>query len=406
MNSRSISLTVFAASCGFFAGVLTAPAHSQTCAPPPAGLIGWWPLNETSGTVAADVLGQNAGTASGTIGSAQNSNPKSLPGMVGTGLNFYMQSRVTINTNLNFGTTKSFTVDAWIKSQGDTPIVSNYNSKKFGFTLFQGGSKLRLDMGNGTTVQAQWYGPAIDPNDWTFVAAVVDRTANKVTLYTAKAGDPLASSGPLPITGSPNAGITAPLIIGGCPGNPNGCNSVIDEVEVFNRALTQAELQGIVNAGTAGKCKTTTTTNTKGMTWIHSASNAQNGTITVGCSGCNATAGDTLCTQPRPLLCIYKPTPPFSVPVGLNNTIQNNRWSGGVVATTPPVAGNTFAHSTDATNYCAAQFGPNWRVAEFHDGWGWNFQAYGGTVSAPTVPSTRFWVHINDQPAGNCWKTP
>jgi hypothetical protein len=151
----------------------------------------------------------------------------------------------------------------------------------------------------------------------------------------------------------------------------------------------------------------------KGMAWIHSTSNAQTGTITVGCSGCDAYHGDTACTELRPLLCIYKPTPPFPLPKGVNNSDQYNLWSGGVVATTQPVAGNTFGHisagmplSPAANDYCQAQFGPGWRVAEFHDGWGWNFQAYGGTVGAPTVPSTRFWVHINDQPAANCWATP
>lgn len=141
----------------------------------------------------------------------------------------------------------------------------------------------------------------------------------------------------------------------------------------------------------------------KGTTWIHTASNAGTGTITVGCNGCNPYSGDTVCTQQLPLLCIYKPTPAFPVPVGVNNADLYNQWSGGVVATTQAVAGNSFATAAAANLYCQSQFGPGWRVAEFHDGWGWNFQAYGGTVNAPAVPSARFWVHINDQPTGNCW---
>lgn len=142
----------------------------------------------------------------------------------------------------------------------------------------------------------------------------------------------------------------------------------------------------------------------KGMTWLHTASNAQTGTITVGCGSsgpnpCDAGHGDTQCAELRPVLCINKPPTPFPLPLGLPNSDQYYRWSGGVVATTQPHVG---MNSTDATAYCVAQFGFGWRVAEFHDGWGWNFQAYGGTVSAPTVPSTRFWVYINDQPGANC----
>ena len=133
----------------------------------------------------------------------------------------------------------------------------------------------------------------------------------------------------------------------------------------------------------------------KGMTWIRGASNAQTGTITVGCSGCDAYHGDTVCTDLRPLLCISKPTPAIPLPANVSNADPKNLWSGGIVATTQPVAG---MNRSAADSYCQAQFGPGWRVAEFHDGWGWNFQAYGGTVNPPT----RFWVHINDQPDANC----
>jgi Concanavalin A-like lectin/glucanases superfamily len=398
--------------CGLLVALTAPTAHAQTCKPPPPGLVAWWPLDETAGTAVADRTGQNPGTASAPIGSNP---PKSVTGFVGNALNFYFQARVNVNpsTSLDFRNDKSFTIDAWIKGRA-SPIVGNLGppSAKVGYLLhIANDGKLSLEIGNGTPVTTTWSGPTITSGVWTFVAVVVDRTNNTVTFYDG-VGSTL--SGPVgggpPLTTGYNAGIGLPLYIGGCPGNPIGCDTVIDEVEIFNRALTQGEIQGIFNAGSAGKCVM------KGMTWLHAISNAQTGTITVGCSGCDAYQGDTPCVQKLPLLCIYKPTPPFSLPAGVNNTNQYNQWSGGVVATTAPVAGNTFPHISisttvpnppdDANSYCALQFGSGWRVAEFHDGWGWNFQAYGGTVSAPTVPSTRFWVHINDQPAATCWKTP
>lgn len=80
------------------------------------------------------------------------------------------------------------------------------------------------------------------------------------------------------------------------------------------------------------------------------------------------------------------------------------QWTGGVVATTPPVAPATAGLSTiasaSADSYCASTFGPGWRVAEHHDGSGWNFHAYGGVGG---VEEDRFWVHIDDQVDGNCW---
>src|ERR1044072_886946 len=80
-------LCVLAVACELVVALTAPPAHAQPCAPPPPGLMGWWPLNETAGTAVADALGQNSGTASGTVG--PNGNPKSVPGLVGTGLNFY-----------------------------------------------------------------------------------------------------------------------------------------------------------------------------------------------------------------------------------------------------------------------------------------------------------------------------
>jgi len=113
----------------------------------------------------------------------------------------------------------------------------------------------------------------------------------------------------------------------------------------------------------------------KGLTWIHTASNPVTGTVTVGCNGCDAYSGDTPCAQQLPMLCIDKPTPALPLPVGVSNADLYYQWSGGVIATTQPVTGNSFATSAAANAYCQTQFGTGWRVAEFHDGWGWNFQA-------------------------------
>ncbi len=382
-------------------------AHLQNkCTPPPSGMVGWWPLDETGGTAVSDLSGLgNHGIASNTIGSS--SSPNSAAGFVGKGMNFYFGNRVTVksNSSLDFGTNKSFTLDAWIKGHPSPIVISNVKSTKAGYGMFFGNNKLRFDMGTGGNQMMTWEGPAITRGEWTFVAVVVDRTNKTVTLYTATPGGPLVASSGLPlIPASGDAGVSLPLDIGGCAGNPGGCDTVVDELEIFNRALPQSELQSIVDAGSAGKCRTS---QKKGMTWLHMLSNAQTGTITVGCgpagNACETRTGDTLCSKPMPVLCIYKPAPAFKFPVGMPVPDRYNRWSGGVVATTQPIAGDNFQDVAAVNAHCQSQFGNGWRVAEFHDGWGWNFQAYGGTVSAPTIPSTRFWVHINTTD-GNCWK--
>jgi hypothetical protein len=138
-----------------------------------------------------------------------------------------------------------------------------------------------------------------------------------------------------------------------------------------------------------------------GMTWSLLASNPTTGTILVGCgNSCDAYQGDTACTTALPILCILKSGPGFPLPVpeSVDNTDIYDQWSGGIVGTTqaalPP---STLASANDL---CVTEFGPNWRVAEFHDGWGWNFQAYGGVGN----PAARFWVHVDDQSGATCWR--
>ena len=138
----------------------------------------------------------------------------------------------------------------------------------------------------------------------------------------------------------------------------------------------------------------------KGLTWKLLSTNSTTGTIDVGCwSGCNAYQGDTPCTKVLPILCIKKSGPgfPLPVPMSVDNSNQYHKWSGGVVGTTKAVVPPSTLAAANAL--CVKEFGPGWRVAEHHDGWGWHFQAFGGVGN----PSQNFWVHINDQPGATCW---
>jgi hypothetical protein len=141
----------------------------------------------------------------------------------------------------------------------------------------------------------------------------------------------------------------------------------------------------------------------KGMTWGKYGADPITGVLQVGCQpgsfDCDPYHGDTSCSTPLPVLCKN----PLALPEPATFTVSPDAkhvWSGNVVATTPAVAPAAAGlNSRAAVNaYCAAEFGAGWEVAEFHDGWGWNFTAYGNVGTAP-----RFWVDINNQPDGNCW---
>lgn len=138
----------------------------------------------------------------------------------------------------------------------------------------------------------------------------------------------------------------------------------------------------------------------KGLTWKWLSKNATTGTVDVGCwSGCDAYHGDTPCTKALPLLCIKKSGPgfPLPVPTSVDNSNQYHKWSGGVIGTTKPTVPPPTRAAANAL--CVQEFGPGFRVAEHHDGWGWHFQAYGGVGNQ----AQNFWVDINDQPGATCW---
>lgn len=139
----------------------------------------------------------------------------------------------------------------------------------------------------------------------------------------------------------------------------------------------------------------------KGVTWKLRGTNATTGTVIVGCDNCDPYQGDTPCTKALPLLCIKKTGAGFPLPnpatVASANPDRYYRWSGGVIATTKPTVPPSTLAAANAL--CVQEFGAGWRVAEHHDGWGWNFQAYGGVGN----PVRRFWIHIDDQPGALCW---
>lgn len=153
----------------------------------------------------------------------------------------------------------------------------------------------------------------------------------------------------------------------------------------------------------------------KGMTWRKIGVDPITGVVNVGCgyvngqNECNPHHGDTMCNVARPILCKRKLGLPK--PQSVDIPSKYHRWSGNLVATTKPVAPASEGLATlgDANRYCEKEFNPGadpnstpvWKVATFHDGWAWNFKAYGNIGT--NVENGRFWVNIGDQANGNCW---
>jgi Concanavalin A-like lectin/glucanases superfamily len=365
---------VLAALCGLVAALSALPARAQ-CLPPPAGLVAWWPGDGN----ATDIIGGNNGTLVGTVtyGTA-------LQGKVSQAFSFSGSGQVSLPSA---PTSNDFTIDAWVRPTtypSSWPYVTIYADNVRGLWLKNG--------------RINWWSPSADRfigstpvalNAWTHIALTYSNGV--FTAYRNGVFD-----------GSSNfSGEVLPTQNGIGIGGHNGAEpfyGLIDEVEIFNRPLSQGEIQTIYAAGAAGKCKP----QIKGYTWIKKSSNAVNGTVVVGCQVgyCNPYVGDTPCSTPLPLLC-FRPLNAAQPTSTVPKDPFYDGWSGGLVGTTPLYRGDSFPTLADANAACVKEFNDsNWRVAEHHDNrvGGWNFQAYGNVGQ-----HRRFWVHVNDQPKGTCW---
>jgi hypothetical protein len=243
-------------------------ATCGACVWAPTGMVAWWPLDETSGMTVADIVGGFDGTAlpgpigaftgPGPVTSASWPPPTFPTGMVGTSLFFSGTRRVEVSSNpaIEPGS-GDFSIDAWvIYSAAGTgnfrTITSKYSTAGPGYLL---------NIQDVSTTQGQLRfvvnGPSatplltanITPQTWHHVAATLQRgTAGNMALYLDGA---LVGSGPVGSGGSVSNALN--FLIGG-DGVSKG-EIAVDEVELFNRALSQTEIQNIFNAGAAGKCK-------------------------------------------------------------------------------------------------------------------------------------------------------
>ncbi len=139
-----------------------------------------------------------------------------------------------------------------------------------------------------------------------------------------------------------------------------------------------------------------------GLTYAEGVPVVPEGLVALGCWSvregehvCQPLRGDTPCGTVLPVACFRgQEDPP---PVGSSYWAA---WSGGALRFSAPVAASRFSRVGDVNAFCRAQFGPDWRIASYHDGHA------PGTILArgdARTLSSRVWVDIQDQPYATCW---
>ncbi len=136
----------------------------------------------------------------------------------------------------------------------------------------------------------------------------------------------------------------------------------------------------------------------RGMTWVV-RKHVHTSCLLGRDSSTDSYKGDTPCDRRLPVLAINKLGMPKPPEISEGPWL---RWSGARVRLTQPWLGFAMTSLAAANDLVREEFGPGWRMAEFHDGSGWNFWADCSGVAKDF--DDRFWVYINDQPA-NPWNS-
>lgn len=205
---------------------------------PHPGLVGWWRFDESSGSLAADSSGNNNdGTSYGTT---------VVGGKFGNALQFSGTfSYVRIPDATSLSPTKEVTVEAWVyptsnSGQDYKRIVcksAGGDTGEYTLWLYNSGRVIWYvnDWAHGYVVSS-----TIPLNQWTHIVGTFNGTltSNRLKIYINGVLNTQGATTDSVITRT-----TTNLFVGDRGNEDRGFAGLIDEVQVYNRALSSTEIQ-------------------------------------------------------------------------------------------------------------------------------------------------------------------
>jgi hypothetical protein len=250
-----VGTVTITASAGDLSGTTTLNVSSPGvpgCVPPPAGLVSWY----TGDGTPADRMHVNDGTANGGL--------TYVPGMVGQALQFNGQDayvNIPYSPSMNFEPTGQFTMEGWVnpgeQNSFEALFVKSPESGRWDYGLY-------LNPNNDHQVFVYAYTPNTFMSGFNLVHVVSSQTSTVIGqwFHVAVAYD--NGSWTLYVNGVAQATRTGEFITQSTGGMALGkkgesiydyFHGALDEMSLYGRALTPAEIAAIADAGGAGKCK-------------------------------------------------------------------------------------------------------------------------------------------------------
>jgi len=227
-----------------FGVVEIAPAQPSLL---PAGAVSWWKAE----TNALDSVGTNHGVWLGA--------PRYGAGEVGQAFNFNGTSYVQVPDAPSLHFSNAMTVEAWVNLRTFSGVNSREIVSKIGgpnsdpgsytFSIDPLSQKAYFIVSDGSSYAVVYSSSTILTNQWTHLAGTYDGSMVKIYVNGQFAGS-------TPWTQGIFAENHNPLVIGCTLQNPNPTsffNGLIDELSLYNRALSTNEIAAIYAAGSTGK---------------------------------------------------------------------------------------------------------------------------------------------------------
>jgi subtilisin-like proprotein convertase family protein len=217
----------------------------------PMGIVDWWPGDQD----AEDIIGTNDGVATNILyDTGEVDHAFTFQGLP------YTNSMVSFGTNAaNFGT-NDFSVDFWIKTASSNSIVlekatnCNEDSNYFGIFLTTNGniSYVQSIDTNATNFILTGMGSNLVNDGLIYHHVALTREASVVSLYIDGLSNAIATNVPIFSITNTNALVAGVSV---CTSNAPFIGD-LDELDLYDRALSPAEVFAIYHAGSLGKYST------------------------------------------------------------------------------------------------------------------------------------------------------
>ena len=365
------------------------------------GLVGYWAFEDGVGTYADDSsFNENRGALSGM------DNSDWVTGRVGKALDFDgSNDYITAPDNDSLDSTSDLTISAWVKAdnwtgEGGAGVAistlvkkdSNYILRKDDYAIY-GGTGLKMYWWDGTNLDVHIVStPSVGV--WHHIVGVNENnTTRKIYI------DGVLQSGTDDLNNTGTRALTNILEIGSGASASESFDGQIDDVRIYNRALSASEIKALYEgsrASVVNKTKTDRLTNglvghwtfdgkdIYGTTALDKTSNNNRGTLTNG-------PAVTLGKIGQALDFVSASTQYVSLGTGINpNAVTYSAW---IKATSFPNAYNTIiSRSNGSTVYSQYFIKSTGKVAVFVRSGGGSDISYNGTGSNTLTAGN--WYHV------------